>query len=237
MNDPRTISKEHTMPLSVEQENRLRFAVVDAARRLLDARLNSGTAGNVSVRFGDEFLISPSGLHPHQTAPADVVVLRADGSYSGRRAPSSEWPFHLDLYAARTDIAAIIHTHSPFATTLACQRREIPPFHYTVARFGGNTVRCAGYAAFGSKALSLALQDAMRDRRACLMANHGAAVMGRSVEEALDLAFELELLSELYWRSLQGGPPVLLSEAEMADVRERYRSYGRQPPLQDDAGV
>lgn len=223
------------MSTAAEHEGRLRFAIVEASRRLLDARLNTGTAGNVSARFGDAFLISPSGLHPQQTTPADVVVLHADGSHSGRRAPSSEWPFHLDLYAARGDISAIIHTHSPFATTLACQRREIPPFHYTVARFGGDSVRCAAYAAFGSKELSQALQVAMQDRRACLMANHGAAVMGRSIEEALDMAFELELLSELYWRSLQGGPPVLLSDAEMADVRERYRSYGRQPPLPEDA--
>lgn len=217
-----------------ELEGRLRFAVIEASRRLLDARLNTGTAGNVSVRFGNDYLISPSGLDPHRTTPADVVMLHPDGSHSGRRAPSSEWPFHLDLYTARPDISAIIHTHSPFATTLACQRREIPPFHYTVARFGGDTVRCAAYAAFGSKTLSQALQVAMQDRRACLMANHGAAVMGRSIEEAIDLAFELELLSELYWRSLQGGPPVLLTAAEMADVRERYRSYGRQPPLPED---
>lgn len=216
------------MNAASNHENSLRHAIVDAARRLLDARLNSGTAGNVSARFGDHFLITPSGLHPHQTTPEQIVILHADGSHRGGLAPSSEWPFHLDLYVANPSVQSIIHTHSPFATTLACQRREIPPFHYTVARFGGDTVRCAGYAAFGSKELSQALQVAMLDRRACLMANHGAAVMGHSVEEALDLAFELELLSELYWRSLQAGPPVLLTSEEMSDVRERYRRYGRQ---------
>ena len=223
------------MSTAAEHEGRLRFAIVEASRRLLDARLNTGTAGNVSARFGDVFLISPSGLHPQQTTPADVVVLHADGSHSGRRTPSSEWPFHLDLYAARPDISAIIHTHSPFATTLACQRREIPPFHYTVARIGRDTLRSAPNPPVGSKEQSRARQMAMEYPPAGLMANHGAAVMGRSIEEALDMAFELELLSEIYWRSLQGGPPVLLTAEEMSDVRERYRSYGRQPPLPEDA--
>lgn len=214
---------------AVEVEHPLRRGVVDASRRLLAAGLNSGSAGNVSVRLGEVFLISPSGLHPDRVDAGGIVELHADGSHAGRYRPSSEWPFHLALYAQRPEIGAIVHTHSPFATTLACQRRDIPPFHYTVARFGGDDLRCAGYAAFGSQALSVAVGEAMRERQACLLANHGAVVAGRDLDEAIDLAFELELLCQLYWRALQGGEPVLLTPAEMAEVRERYRSYGRQP--------
>lgn len=209
----------------------MRQAVVETSRRLLSAGLNSGSAGNVSVRLGDIFLISPSGVHPERVEAGGVVELRCDGSHAGRYVPSSEWPFHLALYAQRPELGAIVHTHSPFATTLACQRREIPPFHYTVARFGGDNLRCAGYAAFGSQQLSATVCEAMRDRQACLMANHGAVVAGRDLDEALDLAFELELLCQLYWRALQGGAPVLLSVGEMDEVRERYRSYGRQPAV------
>jgi L-fuculose-phosphate aldolase len=206
----------------------LRQALISTSGALLDARLNSGTAGNVSARVDGGFLISPSGLAPARCGPEDIVLLDLDGHAQGSRRPSSEWRFHLDLYASRPEIGAIIHTHSPFATTLACQRRSIPPFHYTVARFGGNDLRCAGYAAFGSAELSRLMQTALQGRSACLMANHGATVLGRDLDEAVELAFELEGLCELYWRALQGGPPVLLSEAEMADVLQRYRSYGQR---------
>lgn len=217
------------MASASEEEQRLREAIGEASRKLLAGRLNSGTAGNVSVRLGERVLISPSGIPPDETRAETIAVLGADGSSQGLYRPSSEWPFHLALYAERPEVGAIIHTHSPFATTLACQRREIPAFHYTVARFGGDSVRCAGYAAFGSLELSSAMGVALRGRSACLMANHGAAVLGRDLAEALELAFELELLCELYWRSLQGGPPVLLSAEEMLEVQRRYRSYGRQP--------
>jgi L-fuculose-phosphate aldolase len=207
----------------------LRHALISTSRALVDARLNNGTAGNVSLRTAEGFLITPSGLHPARCGPEDMVAMDLHGLPSGARSPSSEWRFHLDLYATRPEVGAIIHTHSPFATTLACQRRAIPAFHYTVARFGGSDLRCAPYAAFGSAELSQVLQEALQGRSACLMANHGATVLGRDLDEAIELAFELELLCELYWRSLQGGPPVMLDEAEMADVLQRYRTYGQQP--------
>jgi L-fuculose-phosphate aldolase len=215
----------------------LRQSLVAASRALLAGRLNSGTAGNVSLRLADGILITPSGLHPDRCGPYDMVVLDADGRVQGRRKPSSEWPFHRDLYACRPEVGAIIHTHSPFATSLACLRREIPPFHYSVARFGGSNVRCAPYAAFGTVELSRQMRDAMVDRQACLMANHGATVIGRDLDQALELAFEFELLCELYWRTLAGGSPVLLDEAEMADVLLRYKSYGQDTQESELAAI
>lgn len=225
MSPPPTTAARMT---AAQSDRSLRHALITTAKTLLDARLNNGTAGNVSLRVDQGFLITPSGLHPGRCGPEDVVRMDLDGRPSGSRKPSSEWRFHLDLYAGRPEVGAIIHTHSPFATTLACQRRDIPAFHYTVARFGGNDLRCAPYAAFGSAELSRVLQVALRGRSACLMANHGATVLGRDLDDAVELAFELELLCELYWRALQGGTPVLLDEAEMADVLERYRSYGQR---------
>ncbi len=220
-------------------ESALRQALVDAARTLSAARLNCGTAGNASARCGSGMLITPSATHPDQLTPDDTVWMTLDGQARGRRAPSSEWQLHRDLYVARPDAGAVIHTHSPFATALACQRRSIPPFHYTVARFGGDDVRCAEYALFGSAELSQTIQFAIRDRNACLMANHGAVVCADEVPAAVTLALELEFLSELYWRSMQGGAPVLLDAAEMADVGERYRGYcrsvGRNPRAEDGA--
>lgn len=191
----------------------------------MDARLNVGTAGNVSVRCGDGLLITPSGRHPRDTAPGDMVRLALDGEVIGPGKPSSEWRFHCDLYRQRADAGAVVHMHSPYATTLSCQRRGLPPFHYTIARFGGDDVRCAPYAAFATADLSQTVVDAMHQRSACLMANHGATVIGRDLDEALANAIELEFLCELYWRALQGGTPVLLDAQEMREIGARYRGY------------
>ncbi len=143
--------------------------------------------------------------------------------------PSSEWRFHRDIYAARGDAQAIVHTHAPFATTLACMHRGIPPFHYMVAVAGGNDIRCAPYATFGTQELSDHAVAALAGRRACLLANHGMIAVGASLERALALAVEVETLAETYWRALQVGEPVLLPDAEMARVLEKFATYG-QPP-------
>ncbi|MCL2346505.1 MAG: class II aldolase/adducin family protein [Desulfobulbus sp.] len=150
------------------------------------------------------------------------------GLPKGRRKPSSEWRFHRDLYAARPEVGAVLHAHSPFAVSLACLRRDIPPFHYMIARFGGDSIRCADYALFGTDELSTAALAAMAGRKACLLANHGLLVAGRDVDEAFSLAVELEELCEQYWRACQLGQPVLLDEAEMAAVREKFAGYGQQ---------
>ena len=206
----------------------LRAELIATARAMQPAGLNRSTAGNVSVRSGDGFLITPTGM-PYDTLTADDIPLMAlDGTHAGPRKPSSEWRFHRDIYANRPEVGAVLHAHSPFAVSLACLRRDIPPFHYMIARFGGDSVRCADYAIFGSQALSTAAMHAMDGRKGCLLATHGLLVAGRDLDEALMLAIELEELCEQYWRTCQLGDPVLLSAAEMRDVLEKFRGYGQQ---------
>lgn len=205
-----------------------RTELIATARAMQPAGLNRGTAGNVSVRHEQGFYITPTGM-PYAALEADDIPLMAlDGSHQGRRKPSSEWRFHRDLYAGRPEIGAVLHAHSPFAVSLACLRYDIPPFHYMIARFGGDSIRCADYAIFGSAELSAAALAAMHDRRGCLLANHGLLVAGRDLAEALALAVELEELCEQYWRACQLGQPVLLSANEMAAVLEKFAGYGQQ---------
>jgi L-fuculose-phosphate aldolase len=190
--------------------------------------LNRSTAGNVSVRAGEGFYITPTGLPYATLASEDIPLMALDGTHRGQRKPSSEWRFHRDLYATRPEVGAVLHAHSPFAVSLACLRRDIPPFHYMIARFGGDTIRCADYAIFGSQALSTAALQAMTGRQACLLANHGLLVAGRDLAEALALAIELEELCEQYWRTCQLGQPVLLTPEEMRAVHEKFAGYGQQ---------
>ena len=206
----------------------IRQELIDFARLMGRAGLNRGTAGNLSVRKGHGFWITPTGLDYDTLTPDDIVFVNSDGSSTGMRQPSSEWRFHHDLYLARPEAGAVLHAHSPCATALACLRRDIPPFHYMIARFGGDTIRCADYAIFGSQALSDAALLAMLDRKACLLANHGLLVAGRDLDDVLALAVELEELCEQYWRASQLGEPVLLSEGEMAEVMAKFAGYGQQ---------
>ncbi len=206
----------------------LRDQLIATARAMQPAGLNKGTSGNVSVRRDDGFYITPTGMPYDRLAADDIPLMALDGSHVGSRKPSSEWRFHRDLYAARPEVGAVLHAHSPFAVSLACLRRDIPPFHYMIARFGGDTIRCAGYAIFGSEALSVSAMAAMADRKGCLLANHGLLVAGRDLDEALALAVELEELCEQYWRACQLGEPVLLSDGEMADVLVKFSGYGQQ---------
>jgi len=207
----------------------LRGEVLATARAMNSAGINRGTAGNVSAREseGEGFLITPSGLAYDEITASDIVAVAMDGNWAGLRKPSSEWRFHRDIYTARPDAGAVVHTHSPFATALACMDCTIPPFHYMVARFGGADVRCADYAIFGSQELSDNVIKALPDRCACLMAHHGMLVLGRDLTQALVLAVELETLCEQYWRVLQIGEPRLLSDAEMQRVLEKFAEYGQ----------
>lgn len=207
----------------------LRLVLAEASRALVAAGLNTGSAGNLSVRSGTGMLITPSGIPAAEVTPESLVQMTLAGEAQGDFAPSSEWRFHADIYAARPEAGAIVHTHSPFATALACQRIGIPAFHYMIARFGGDSVRCAHYATFGTQRLSDHILEAMIGRSACLIANHGMVVFGRDVNHALALAIELETLCEQYWRTLQLGDPVLLSATEMAEVMVKFSDYGKQP--------
>ncbi len=205
--------------------------VLATARAMNASGINRGSAGNVSARCAPgegAFLVTPTGMAYDACSADDMVRVGADGTPSGRRKPSSEWRFHRDIYAARPEAGAVVHTHSPFATALACQEQGIPAFHYMVARFGGADVRCADYATFGTQALSDAILIALAGRNACLMAHHGMVVFGRDCEQALALAVELETLCEQYWRALQLGAPRLLDDDEMQRVLAKFAGYGQQ---------
>jgi L-fuculose-phosphate aldolase len=212
-------------------EPELRAAVIATALAMNESGINRGKSGNVSARLRfedfDGFLVTPSALPYAQTTPADIAAVSLAGEARGPRAPSSEWRFHRDIYAKRDDAHAVVHAHSPFATSLACLHRGIPAFHYMVAVAGGNDIRCAPYATFGTQALSDHVLAALADRNACLMANHGLVAIGRSLEAALALAVEVESLAQMYWTALQAGDPVLLPDAEMEIVLDKFSSYGR----------
>jgi L-fuculose-phosphate aldolase len=206
----------------------LREGIVATALRMVAVGLNRGTSGNVSTRIAGGFLVTPSGLAYESTRPEDIVGVAQDGTAHGSRRPSSEWRFHRDIYAARPEVEAIVHAHSSFATTLACLGRGIPAFHYMIAVGGGNDIRCAPYATFGTQELSDHALRALEGRKACLLANHGMIAVGGPLAEALALAIEVEALAEQYWRALQIGEPKLLSDAEMAVVLEKFRTYGQR---------
>lgn len=201
--------------------------MVEAAQEL-DARgLNRGTSGNVGVRCGDGLLVTPSGVPARELTPQGMVLLAADGAVLGPGRPSSEWRIHRDILARRPDLHAVVHVHSPFATTLACLGLEVPPFHYMIAAAGGSTIRCAPYALFGTQELSDHALRALQDRRACLLANHGMIAAGADLSRAFALCVEVESLCEQYWRARQIAEPHHLSEAQMAEVIEKFKTYGR----------
>lgn len=206
----------------------LRVVLTGAARQTVSHGLNQGSSGNVSVRLREGFLITPSGLPNDTLEPAQMVFVDMEGQASGSLKPSSEWRIHRDIYHTRPEIHAVVHAHSPHAVSLSCLRRDIPPFHYMVAAAGGKDIRCAGYAAFGTQALSDLILAALQDRRACLMANHGLVAAGANLVAALALAVEVEELCAQYWRAKLVGEPVLLSDAEMDEVLERFKDYGQR---------
>lgn len=189
--------------------------------------INRGTSGNVSARWESGFLITPSGLRYEDTRPSDIVFVDSAGNANGRRLPSSEWRFHHDIYRSRSDTGAIVHTHSSFATTLACLRNDVPAFHYMIAVAGGDNIRCAPYATFGTQQLSTNALKALKDRKACLLANHGMITTGASLEKALALTVEVEALCEQYWRALQIGEPAILSTKEMRTILKKFETYGQ----------
>ncbi len=205
-----------------------RERIVHAYARLDREGLNRGSSGNVSMRSGsDGLLISPTGIDAARISADGIVELGLDGSARSEGIPSSEWRMHAEIYRRFPDAQAVVHTHADACVALACRRQGIPAFHYMVAGYGGNDIRCAPYAAFGSAALAAAAADALQDRSACLLANHGMLSRGRDLDAAVLTAIKLETLARHYWMTLQLGPPVLLSDAEMQEVRTRYEHYGR----------
>ena len=179
----------------------------------------------------DGFLITPTAMPYDIMQPEDMAHVRFDGGRRGRRKPSSEWRFHLDIYRTRPEVGAVIHTHSGYSTTLACLGRRIPPFHYMIALFGGDDIRCCDYATYGTQALSDLVVEALKGRSAALMGSHGLIVLGPTLQRALALTVEAETLAMMYWRAAQIGEPRLLSGADIARVRKKFATYGYGGPV------
>jgi L-fuculose-phosphate aldolase len=213
----------------------LRTVVMAACRELTRRGLTHGTSGNVSVRCGEQrFYVSPSGMDYELLQADDIPLMDLDGRWFGRRRPSSEWRFHRDIFKSRRDVGAIVHTHSPHATALACTGRGIAAFHYTVALAGGHDIRCAPYHAFGTQELSDAALTALKDRKACLLANHGVIATGADLPAAVLLAGEVENLALQYCAALSLGGVRILENEEMGRVVEKFRTYGQQNSADPD---
>ena len=214
-----------------DDETLVRDQVVAAVRRLDALGMNRGSTGNLSQRWAHAgqpgMLITPTGMGADDLQPADLVWLGDDGTVHGAWQPSSEWHFHQAVYRARPDLQAVVHTHSVHATALACLRRGLPAFHYMVAVAGGDSIPLVPYFTFGSQALSMGVADALRDRDACLLANHGLVAAGATLARAMKVAQEIESLCEVYLKALAVGEPALLNAAEMAEVLHKFGSYGR----------
>ena len=208
----------------------LRREVIEVARRTELTCLTQGTSGNVSARTGNGFVITPTGVPYGELQPRDLVELDLEGdAYPGQGRPSSEWRMHRDVYVARPEVGAVVHTHPTYATTIACLRKDLPAVHYMIAVAGGDTVRCADYATFGTAELSANALRAMEGRTACLLANHGILTVGSDLAVALRIAEEIEKVAEIYWRALTAGTPVILDQEEMARVLVRFQDYGQRP--------
>lgn len=203
-----------------------RESLLNNFKKLADLGLNKGTSGNASLLTKQGFLVTPSGTPIQQLTAESMVEVDMTGQAISVGKPSSEWRFHRDIYLARPEVGAVVHTHSMFATSLSCLRNDIPPFHYMIAVAGGTDIRCAEYALFGTQALSDVAITALQGRKACLLANHGMIALGKTIEQAVDIALEVETLCEQYWRALQIGQPHILSDEEMAEVFEQFKGYG-----------
>jgi L-fuculose-phosphate aldolase len=217
-----------------KDERKLREAIIAKARWMNASGLNQGTSGNISARYGDRMLITPSATPYDAMEPEMIASMRIEGEYGtweGPLKPSTEWRFHLDITKSRPDVGAIVHAHSTFATVLAIARKSIPACHYMMAAFGGTDIRCADYATYGTKELSENALRALEGRTGCLLANHGMIATGANLDKAMWLAVELETIAKQYYYSLAIGGPVVLPETAIEDTRRSFGTYG----LQDDS--
>lgn len=208
-------------------EQVLREQMLDAALHLDAIGLNRGSTGNLSVRIGDDWLVTPSGIAAQDLQPQSMVCMDFKGEPRGPGNPSSEWRFHRDILVSRPDIGAIVHTHSRFAASFSCLHLDIPAFHYMIAIAGGDTIRCAPYALFGTQELSDYALEALESRKACLLGNHGLIALGVDLKKAVAVAIEVESLCEQYWTALQLGQPSILNAEQMQLVHEKFKNYGQ----------
>ena len=214
-------------------ERQLRQAIIAKCRWMNASGLNQGTSGNISARYKDRMLITPSAMPYEAMTPGMIASMPIEGEYGtwdGPLKPSTEWRFHLDFMRARPDAGSVVHTHSTYATVLAIARKPIPACQYMVAAFGGHDIRCAGYALYGTQELSEFALKALEGRNGCLLANHGMIAVGANLDKAMWLAVELETLARQYYLSLALGSPHILSDADIADVAKGFSRYGLQQP-------
>ena len=204
----------------------LRRSLVALYRALAERGMNAGSSGNVSARTRDGMLITPSGCSAETLREAALVPMSLDGGVRDDATPSSEWSMHAATYAAHPAASWIVHTHADACTALACLNEGLPGFHYMVTRFGGDNVRCAPYVTFGTPALADAAIMALEGRTACLLANHGMIVHGRSADDALTGAVLLETLCRQYLLARAAGSVRLLTAEEMQAAQERFKTYG-----------
>jgi len=210
----------------IEQE--LRQQLLDTSLRMVECGLNRGTAGNASVRCGSGMLITPSALPVSEMETESLVLMDLQGNVLQGGKPSSEWRFHSDILKARSEINAVLHMHPTFATTIACLRRNVPAVHYHVAVAGGGDIRCTPYSIFGEQKLSDYALEALHDRKACLLGNHGMIALGTDLNDAYSVAIEVEFLCEIFWRTLQAGKPNILTQQQMHEVQEKFVSYKKR---------
>ncbi|WFU18933.1 class II aldolase/adducin family protein [Bradyrhizobium sp. CB3481] len=212
------------MPATKDREKRQ--SIIDACLRMNATGINKGTSGNISLRHGDGMLITPTSTPYEAMKPEQIVYMHLDGNHDPGQRPSSEWRFHRDILKARPEVNAIVHAHPPYSTMLAIMGMEIPPVHYMVAVAGGDTIRCAPYATFGTQELSEHAVRALEGRLACLLEHHGMIAVGPTLPKAMWLAVEVETLARQYHGCLQIGTPPLLSKEEIEKVRLRMTGYG-----------
>ena len=215
--------------MSRHKEFAVRQSIVDAARQMNALGINQGTSGNISVRWEDGLLLTPSGVPYDQMNADDIVHLKMSGDCDHPLKPSSEWRFHRDIMKSREDVNAIVHAHPTYCTAFAMCRKELPAVHYMIAAAGGATIRCGDYATFGTEELSQHAIAALKDRMCCLLANHGMIATGTDLGKAMWLAVELETLCRQYAVALQIGDPVVLTDDEIARTIEKFKDYGPRP--------
>jgi L-fuculose-phosphate aldolase len=212
--------------MSTTNDRAKRQSIIDACLQMNRFGINQGTSGNISLRHEAGMLITPTSTPYEAMQPGQIVFMNLDGSFDAKHRPSSEWRFHRDILKARPEVNAVVHAHPPYATMLAIMGLEIPPVHYMIACAGGDTIRCAPYATFGTEELSQHAVTALEGRSACLLAHHGMIAAGPSLAKAMWLAVEVEALARQYHGCLQIGKPPLLSKAEIENVRNRMTGYG-----------
>ena len=206
----------------------LRSEVIKYAKMLNSRKLSALRSGNISAKFQDGFLITPSGAKYFSLKNKDIVFVSLKGKFDEKKGiPSSEWRFHQDIYLSKKEAKAIVHAHSNYATAISAHGKGIPAFHYMVAMAGGNDIKCAKYATYGTRQLSKNILIALKNRSACLIGNHGQIVFSENLSKAFELAEEVENLSHQYINSLKIGKPKILSLREMNRVLGKAKNYKR----------